>query len=62
VGVGFKFSSQASLHEPDFKKSFFGSHYDKLRGIKQKYDPNSLFIVAEGVASDEWDATLTCPV
>ncbi|KAF7777755.1 CAZyme family AA7 [Agaricus bisporus var. burnettii] len=55
------YMNEASLYEPDFKKSFFGDHYDKLRAIKQIYDPNSLFVVAEGVASDEWDDTLTCP-
>ena len=31
-----------------FKKSFFGSHYNKLRSIKDKYDPTSLFIVHSG--------------
>ena len=31
------------------------AHYDKLRAIKQKYDPQSLFLVYEGIASDEWD-------
>ncbi len=52
---------QASPYEFDWKKSFFGTHYDKLRAIKQKYDPQSLFLVHEGIASDEWDADLVCP-
>lgn len=51
---------QASRYEFDWKKSFFGSHYDKLLAIKQKYDPHSLFLVYEGVGSDEWDAGLVC--
>ncbi|EKM83321.1 hypothetical protein AGABI1DRAFT_69619 [Agaricus bisporus var. burnettii JB137-S8] len=55
------YMNEASLHELDFKKSFFGNHYDKLKAIKRKYDPRSLFIVAEGIASDEWDDALTCP-
>ena len=40
---------QASLFERDSKKSFFGSHYNKLKSIKNKYDPTTLFVVAEGV-------------
>jgi len=54
--------NEASRYEFDWKKSFFGSHYDKLRQIKQKYDPSSLFIVWEGVGSDEWDSSLNCPL
>jgi len=53
---------QASRYEFNWKKSFFGTHYDNLRAIKQKYDPQSLFLVYEGVASDEWDADLICRV
>ena len=51
---------QGSLYERDFKKSYFGSHYPKLKKIKEKYDPSSLFVVASGVGSDEWDAELRC--
>lgn len=56
------YMNEASLYEPDFRKSFFGSHYDKLRMIKQKYDPKSLFLVAEGVGSEDWNGSLTCPM
>jgi len=52
---------QGSIYERDFKKSYFGSHYPKLKTIKEKYDPSSLFVVASGVGSDEWDAELRCP-
>ncbi|EIW57345.1 FAD-binding domain-containing protein [Trametes versicolor FP-101664 SS1] len=54
--------NEASPFEPDFKQAFFGSHYDRLRAIKEVYDPQDLFIVTEGVASDEWDSTLNCRV
>ncbi|KAF5349637.1 hypothetical protein D9756_008853 [Leucocoprinus leucothites] len=54
------YMNEASLYEPDFKKAFFGSHYNQLRQIKQKYDPKSLFIVAEGVGSEDWNGDLTC--
>lgn len=51
---------QATLYEKDFKKSFFGSHYNRLEDIKAKYDPNDLFLVAEGVGSEKWDQSLNC--
>jgi FAD/FMN-containing dehydrogenase len=41
--------------------SFFGTHYNKLQAIKRKYDPQSLFLIHEGIASDEWDADLVYP-
>ncbi|KAF9450811.1 FAD-binding domain-containing protein [Macrolepiota fuliginosa MF-IS2] len=56
------YMNEASLYEPDFRKSFFGSHYEKLRSIKRKHDPRSLFLVAEGVGSEDWNGSLTCPV
>jgi len=54
--------NEASTYEINWKRSFFGSHYDKLKEIKYKYDPQGLFIVLEGVGSDDWDATLNCRI
>jgi hypothetical protein len=56
------FECQASPYEPNWKKSFFGSHYDRLKEIKYKYDPDGLFIVWEGVGSDDWDESLNCRI
>ncbi|KAF9260676.1 hypothetical protein L218DRAFT_946617 [Marasmius fiardii PR-910] len=39
---------------------FFGNHYSRLLGIKDRYDPRGRFIVVEGVSSERWDDTLTC--
>ena len=52
--------SKASLYEADFQWTFFGSHYKKLRQIKAKWDPKSLFVVAKGVGSEDWDDALNC--
>ncbi|KAH9478074.1 FAD-linked oxidoreductase patO [Psilocybe cubensis] len=52
--------NEASLHEIDFKKSFFGSHYEKLKAVKDIYDSTSLFTVPLGVGSDDWDSELEC--
>ncbi|KAK2460205.1 hypothetical protein APHAL10511_007796 [Amanita phalloides] len=54
------YMNEASLYEKDFKKSFFGSHYDRLKKIKSEYDVDDLFLVAEGVGSDDWDESLNC--
>ena len=50
-------NSKASMFEPDFKYTFFGNHYDKLKAIKNVYDSVGLFVVIqkEGVGSDDWD-------
>ncbi|KAH9856494.1 FAD-binding domain-containing protein [Lenzites betulinus] len=52
--------NEASLFEPNFQQAFFGSHYDALKAIKQVYDPLDLFVVTEGVGSEDWDKALKC--
>ncbi|KIK95398.1 hypothetical protein PAXRUDRAFT_140764 [Paxillus rubicundulus Ve08.2h10] len=52
--------NEASLFEIDWQKTFFGSHYSTLKDIKDKYDPLKIFVVAEGVGSEDWNKQLTC--
>ncbi|KAJ3515976.1 hypothetical protein NMY22_g14312 [Coprinellus aureogranulatus] len=52
--------NEATLYEVDFRKSFWGPNYPKLKEIKEQYDPTSLFIVARGVGSEDWDTDLNC--
>ncbi|TCD61697.1 hypothetical protein EIP91_008048 [Steccherinum ochraceum] len=54
------YMNEAYMHEADPRETFFGSHYEKLLGIKFKYDPRSLFIVGQGVGSEQWDKSLNC--
>ncbi|KAH9896809.1 FAD-binding domain-containing protein [Cubamyces lactineus] len=54
--------NEASMFEPDPPKAFFGAHYEKLKTIKKTYDPMDLFLVLEGVGSDEWDRELRCKI
>ncbi|KAI0370333.1 FAD-binding domain-containing protein [Pilatotrama ljubarskyi] len=54
--------NEASLYEPNPTQAFFGSHYQKLKAIKKVYDPLDLFVVAEGVGSDDWDKALNCHI
>jgi hypothetical protein len=48
------------MFEPNPKETFFGSHYDKLKAIKNVYDPIGLFVVKDGVGAEDWDASLNC--
>ncbi|KAM6494758.1 FAD binding domain containing protein [Amanita muscaria] len=52
--------NEASPYEKNFQNTFFGSHYARLKEIKSLYDPNGLFIVADGVGSEDWDKSLNC--
>ncbi|KAI9566811.1 hypothetical protein HD554DRAFT_2024697 [Boletus coccyginus] len=52
--------NEASLFEINWQETFFGSHYSTLKSIKAKYDPHRLFVVAEGVGSEDWNENLTC--
>ena len=48
------------MFEPDPQHAFFGEHYSRLKEIKNAYDPHDLFLVTEGVGSEDWDEDLTC--
>lgn len=54
------YSNEADVREPDFKTTFFGTNYSRLKKIKDAYDPAGLFIVGAGVGSDEWDENGIC--
>jgi FAD/FMN-containing dehydrogenase len=45
--------NETDYFEPDWKRSFWGIHYDKLLAIKHKYDPDGLFVCHHCVGSDE---------
>ncbi|QRW18486.1 FAD-binding domain protein [Rhizoctonia solani] len=44
--------NEADPLEPQWKKSFFGSHYDRLLKIKREVDPKGLFTCNRCVGSD----------
>ncbi|MFC3133802.1 BBE domain-containing protein, partial [Microbaculum marinum] len=49
---GGTYANEADYFEPDWQRSFYGEHYDRLLEIKRKYDPGNLFRVHHGVGSD----------
>ncbi|KAE8145761.1 hypothetical protein BDV25DRAFT_170259 [Aspergillus avenaceus] len=48
------YMSEANILEPDFQQAFYGSNYDRLYKLKQRYDPTGLFYTPTGVGSEDW--------
>ncbi|KAJ0423136.1 hypothetical protein BJY00DRAFT_299751 [Aspergillus carlsbadensis] len=47
--------------EVDFRRAYWGSHnYERLYAIKQRWDPQGLFVVRLGVGSEDWDEDGMC--
>jgi hypothetical protein len=59
---GGAYSSEADVLEKDFQNVFYGHSYARLGRVKNKYDPNDLFIVRTGVGSERWDSYGLCRV
>ncbi|OAX31836.1 FAD-binding domain-containing protein [Rhizopogon vinicolor AM-OR11-026] len=58
--ISSAYFNEASLWEEDWQYTFFRDHYAALKLIKDRYDPYRLFVVAEGVGSEDWDQDLRC--
>jgi FAD/FMN-containing dehydrogenase len=54
VPHGGAYVSESNYFEKGFQQSYWGSNYARLAEIKKKYDPDGLFIVHNGVGSEEW--------
>ncbi|EAU38517.1 conserved hypothetical protein [Aspergillus terreus NIH2624] len=48
------YMSEAGILEPNFQQAFYGSNYDRLYRLKQKYDPFGVFYAPTGVGSEDW--------
>jgi hypothetical protein len=46
--------SEADINEPNFQQAFYGTNYDRLYSLKQKYDPWGLFYAPTAVGSENW--------
>ncbi|KAJ5612599.1 oxidoreductase [Penicillium lagena] len=47
-------------NENDFQRVYWGPKYGRLRRVKNKWDPEDLFICKLGVGSEQWDDQLFC--
>ena len=43
------YAPESDYYEPDWEKNFFGDNYERLKAIKEKYDPDYMFQVWNGV-------------
>jgi FAD/FMN-containing dehydrogenase len=48
--------SESDFFEPAWQEAFWGSNYQRLRAVKDSYDPDGLFFVHHGVGSEDWSA------
>jgi FAD/FMN-containing dehydrogenase len=51
---GGAYVSESNFFESDFQHAYWGTNYPRLAQIKKKYDPDGLFFVHNGVASEQW--------
>lgn len=62
--------NEADYYEPDWEQSFFGDNYDRLKQVKEEYDPDGIFRVWNGVGGtrpegnvvDDVAASLLIPI
>jgi hypothetical protein len=47
-------------NDPDFRNVYWGTNYERLLAIKQKWDVDALFITRLGVGSEFWDPDGLC--
>ncbi|KAH7887251.1 hypothetical protein F5I97DRAFT_806781 [Phlebopus sp. FC_14] len=51
LGITSSYQNEGNAYEKDWQDAFFGSKYEALSRIKQKYDPANFFTTYKGVAS-----------
>lgn len=51
------YMNEADFRQPNYQEVFFGSNYNRLLSIKNKWDPNHLFYAIKSVGSEYWNVT-----
>jgi FAD/FMN-containing dehydrogenase len=54
--------SETDFFRGDWREAFWGSHYARLKTIKDRYDPKGFFFVHHGVGSEDWSSDGFTPV
>lgn len=48
------YMSESDILKPKFPQAIYGTNYERLYKLKQRYDPSSLFYTPTGVGSENW--------
>ncbi|HEY7173166.1 MAG TPA: FAD-binding oxidoreductase [Vicinamibacterales bacterium] len=56
AGQTGSYVSESNYFERHWQEAYWGSNYARLAEIKRKYDPTGLFVVHNGVGSEQWSA------
>jgi FAD/FMN-containing dehydrogenase len=48
--------SESDFFEPAWREAFWGANYARLLAVKDRCDPDGLFVVHHGVGSERWSA------
>lgn len=51
---GAAYLNEGDFREPDFQQVFYGANYQRLLGIKHKYDPEDVLYALTAVGSEAW--------
>jgi FAD/FMN-containing dehydrogenase len=54
VPVTGAYLSESDFFEPQWQQAFWGANHARLLVVKDRYDPEGLFIVHHGVGSERW--------
>ena len=54
--------NEADAELEDWQSWFWGKKYNRLLQIKNKWDPEGLFVVRHGVGSEDWDSEGMCQI
>lgn len=52
---GGAYLNEADVAQPDWQRVFYGSHYARLQGVKDRYDPDGVFYAKTAVGSERWE-------
>jgi FAD/FMN-containing dehydrogenase len=55
------YMNEADPNDVNWKETYFGANYDRLKSIKETVDPNGLFVCKNCVGSEDWTTDLNCP-
>jgi FAD/FMN-containing dehydrogenase len=48
--------AESDYFDPAWQQSYWGTNYQRLRAVKDRYDPEGLFFVHHGVGSEDWSS------